>query len=123
MVVTGEAGQWGPALSKLVGSRLLHMMQAADDRELLDIVGSGRTDLAVIDEEASRDVGLMRLVRIIRRLDEHVAIVLVTNHAERRWLEDALDLAAFSVLGKPLQFEALLRQLHGVMVKLNRYVT
>lgn len=123
MVVTGEAGQWGPALSKLVGSRLLHMTQAADDRELLDIVGRGRTDLAVIDEEASSDVGLMRLVRIIRRLDEHVAIVLVTNHTERRWLEDALELAAFSVLGKPLQFEALLRQLHGVMVKLNRYVT
>ena len=122
MVVTGEAGQWYPALSKLVGSRLLHTRLAADDRELLDIVGEGKMDLAVLDEEASSEVDIMRLLRIIRRLDQNVAIVLVTRQTDRRWLEDALELAAFSVLVKPLEFEVLLRQLHGVMMKLNRYV-
>jgi DNA-binding NtrC family response regulator len=52
---------------------------------------------------------------MIRRVDPRLPVVIVSRHNERRWLEDALRLAAFSVLNKPLQFEPLLRQIWRMM--------
>ena len=122
MVVTGEAGELSPALGKLVGANLLRTTVANSHRELLDIVAGGHFDMAVLDEEALGELDIIRLLRLIRRMDQRVAVVLVTSHSDRRWLEDAIKLSAFSVLGKPLELEVLLRQLYSVMMRFNRYV-
>ena len=122
MVIAGEAGEWISALGQFVGPQFLQTRFASNDRELLEIVESGEPDVAVLDDEASWDVDLMRLLRTIRRMDNDLAVILVTRHRERRWLEDALQLSAFSVIAKPLELEMFLRQIYGVMVRLNRIV-
>jgi DNA-binding NtrC family response regulator len=120
MVITGEAGEWMPALSRVIGPHFLHTRRASTGGELLDIVQAGEADVALIDDEVSLEIDLMRLLRLIRRLVEELAVIVVTPHRERRWLEGALELAAFSVIVKPVGLEMLLRQIHGIMSRLKR---
>ena len=51
-----------------------------------------------------------------------VLVVLLTGRSEPRWLQEALRLAAFSVVSKPLRLEELLRQIHRMMLRLDAYL-
>ncbi len=119
LVVTGEAQDWRDALEQLIGPRWLRTYQARDDRELLQVIGSGVADAAVLDDSAALGLDALRLLRMIRRVNAVVPVVVVTAHTERRWLEDALRLAAFSVVIRPLELEELLRQIQRVMARLD----
>lgn len=120
LVVTGEAESWLPALEQIVGPELLCTYQARDRKDLLDVVKSGSADAAVLDDALRWDVNVLQLLRMIRRLDRQLPVAIVTEHTDRRWLEDALRLAAFSVLTKPLQLEPLLRQIQRMMMRLDQ---
>lgn len=120
LVVTGEAEDWLPALGQIVGPRWLHTRRVRSDNELLEVVRTGQADAAVLDDDSPWDVDVLRLLRMIRRLDASLPVVVVTQHTDRRWLEDALSLAAHSVVVKPLELEELIRQIHGVMTRLAR---
>ena len=119
LVVTGEAEGWLPALQQIVGPQWLRPQHARDQKDLLDIVQAGEADAAVLDEEADWDVNVLQLLRMIRRVSASLPVAIVTTHTDRRWMEDALRLAAFSVLTKPLQLEPLLRQIQRMMVRLD----
>ena len=56
---------------------------------------------------------------MIRRLDAVLPVVVLTTRRDRRWLEHALRLAAFSVVVKPLELEELLRQIQRMMVRMD----
>jgi two-component system phosphoglycerate transport system response regulator PgtA len=120
LVVTGEAEDWLPALGQIVGPRFLHTRRVRSDHELLEVVRTGQADAAVLDDDAPWDVDVLRLLRMIRRVNARLPVVVVTKHTDRQWLEDALSLAAHSVVAKPLELEELLRQVHGVMTRLAR---
>lgn len=120
LVVTGEAESWLPALDSVIGPQWVRPYRVGDDRELLDVIQAGLADAAVLDEEAKWDLDVLQLLRMIRRLDRMLPVVVVTRHRERIWLENALSLAAFSVVVKPLEFEELLRQIQRMMSRLDR---
>ena len=120
LVVTGEAEGWLPALEQIVGPALLRPYFARSEDDLFDVVSAGQADAAVLDEEAPWDLGVLQLLRMIRRVDAVLPVVIVTTHTDRRWLEDALRLTAFSVLTKPLGLEPLLRQIQRMMSHLDR---
>ena len=119
LVVTGEAESWLPALELIVGPDVLVPTMVNDDRELLDVVQAGEADAAVLDDGARWAVDVLQLLRMIRRLDAHLPVVVVTARRDRRLLQDALRLAAFSVVVKPLQLEELLRQIQRMMLRLD----
>ena len=48
-----------------------------------------------------------------------IPVVIVSSRRDRRWLEAALRMAAFSVVAKPLQLEELLRLIHRLMNRLD----
>ena len=121
LAVTGEAEDWLPLLDKLVGPSLLRPFYARDERDLLDIVQSGCVDAAVLDEELAWDVDVLSMLRMIRRVDIAIPVVVVTSRNDRRWLEDALRLAAFSILAKPLQLEPLLQQIWRMMEDFDQF--
>lgn len=121
LVVTGEAENWRPVLDAIVGPRWLVTFEARNDREVLEVVRSGIADAAVLDDSAELGVEALQLLRMIRRLDAVLPVVVVTTeHPERRWLEDALRLAAFSVVTGPLELEELLRQIQRMMLRINQ---
>ena len=118
LVVSGEAGEYVDALAKIIGPHWLETYMARSDQEVLQLVRAGRADAVVLDEEAA-ELELLKLLRIIRRLNQAMLVVLLTGRADRRWLEEALRLAAFSVVSKPLQLEELLLQIHRMMSRLD----
>jgi len=109
-----------PALETIIGPQLLKPVQVDSDRELLDVVRSGHADAAVLDDEARWSVDVLKLLRMIRRLDQELPVVVVTKRRDRRLLEDALRLTAFSVMVKPLALEELLRQIQRMMARIDR---
>ncbi|MFW6061826.1 MAG: hypothetical protein ACOC93_03365 [Planctomycetota bacterium] len=117
LVLTGEAESWMPALQQIVGPDLVPY-RVQGERELLEVVEAGLADAAVLDEEAEQDIPVLQVLRMIRRMDAMLPVVIVTRRRDRRWLEDALRLAAFSVVAKPLELESLLRQVQRLMVRL-----
>ncbi len=119
LVLTGEAEAWTSALGKIVGPRWVRARRVHSGRELIEVVRAGRADAAVLDDESIWDVDILRLLRMVRQMDQQLPVVVVTDHTDRQWLEDALRLAAYSVVVKPLELEELLRQIHGIMLRLS----
>ena len=119
LVVTGEAESWLPALEVIIGPEVLRPLKVSDDEELLHVVASGQADAAVLDDAAEWSVDVLRLLRMIRRANELLPVVVVTGRRDRRLLQDALSLAAFSVVVKPLALEELLRQIWRMMDRLD----
>ncbi len=118
LLVSGEAGEYVDALDKIIGPVWLATYRVRTDREILQLVQSGLPDALVLDEEAM-DLDPLRLLRMIRRLNQALLVVLVTGRRDRRWLEEALRLTAFSVVSKPLGLEEMLLQIHRMMVRLD----
>jgi DNA-binding NtrC family response regulator len=102
-----------------VGTEYLVPRPVSDDRELLDIVGSGEADAAVLDDAAQWRLDALQLLRMIRRVNLTLPVVVVTGRRDRHWLEDALRLTAFSVVIRPLELEELLRQIARMMRRLD----
>ena len=119
LVVTGEAVSWLPALERIVGSQYLLARRVHGDRELLDVVTAGGVDAAVLDDAADWRLDALQLLRMIRRVNTTLPVVVVTGRRDRHWLEDALRLAAFSVVTRPLELEELLRQIQAMMRRLD----
>jgi len=120
LVVTGEAESWLPALEQIVGPRWVQPYHASGPRELMDLVESGLADAAVLDDETDWAVDVLRLLRMIRRLNAMLPVVVVTGLRDRRWLESALRLEVLSVVVRPLALEELLRQIRRMMLRLDR---
>lgn len=119
LAVSGEAQTWLPALERIVGPQWLRPRLVRDERELLDVIGAGRVHAAVLDDEAEWALDVLQLLRLVRQLNAMLPVVVVTRHSDRRWLENALRLTVFSVVTKPLQLEALLRQIERMMTRLD----
>lgn len=118
LVVTGQAESWLPALEQIVGPRFLVPRKVGSDRELLNVVSQGQADAAVLDDAVQWQLDVLQLLRLIRRVDRILPVLVVTRRRDRRWLEDALRLAAFSVVTRPLELEELLRQVARMMRRL-----
>jgi len=119
LVVTGEAETWLPALEQIVGREYLDARQVGDDSELLRVVESGVADAAVLDDQVGWELNVLQVLRMIRRVDAVLPVVVITERMERRWLEDALRLAVFSVVSRPLELEELLRQIQRMMARID----
>ena len=120
LVVTGEAQTWLPALHQIIGAEVLVPRPVSDHRELLDVVGKGEADAAVLDDAAQWRLDALQLLRMIRRVNRALPVVIVTGRRDRHWLEDALRLTAFSVVTRPLELEELLRQIARMMRRLDQ---
>jgi DNA-binding NtrC family response regulator len=119
LAVTGEAESWLPALELLISSRYLRPRRVRGDQQLLEMVELGAVDAAVLDDSAEWELDVLQLLRMIRRLDAVLPVVVVTGRRDRHWLQDALRLAAFSVVTRPLELEELLRQIERMMRRLD----
>ena len=120
LVVSGEAEGWLPSLRQIVGPQWLWAYHVDSDGQLLEVVSAGLADAAVLDEAAGWSVDVIHLLRMIRRVNAMLPVVVVTSRSDRRLLEEALRLAAFSVVTRPLALEELLRQIHRMMLRLDQ---
>ena len=119
LVVTGEAESWQPALEQIVGRQWLVTYRVRGRDELLQVVQAGVADAAVLDDTAEMGMDVIQMLRLIRRVNAMLPVVIVSGQVDRRFMENALKLAAFSVVQRPLELEELLRQLSRMMQRLD----
>lgn len=119
LAVSGEAESWLPALEQIVGPRFLTTYKVNGERELFEVVRSGLVQAAVLDEAIDWRMDVLQLLRMIHRLNSALPAVVLTTRTDRRYLEDALRMAVFSVVVKPLELEELLFQIQRMMVRLD----
>ena len=120
LVVTGESKSWLPALETLVGAQWVQPCPVGSDGELMTVVQNGQADAAVLDDEVDWSLDVLRVLRMIRRLDATFPVVVVTRQRDRHHLQAMLELRAYSVLARPVELEQLLRQIHGMMIRLDQ---
>ncbi|MBT3278195.1 MAG: response regulator [Phycisphaerales bacterium] len=118
LVVTGEAEYWLDALKRTVGPQWLRIRVVRDGDALLVAVQTSRVDAVVVDDQAYGVDSPELLIRKIRRVRPVMPVILVSDRSDRQSLEDAMRLAVFTVLARPVGFEMLLRQIHGIMLRL-----
>lgn len=118
LVVSGEAGDYAEAVMQIIGPRWVETYKVSSDGEVLRLVRAGVADAVILDEEVA-EIDILALLRMVRFLNQALLVVLLTGPADRRRLEEALRLAAFSVVIKPLRLEELLVQIHRMMVRLD----
>lgn len=119
LVVSGDAGRHVEILRTLLGPHLVDMYNAGDVTELLAIVQRGRADVAIIDSDRGEEE-VLKALRMIRRVNAAMPVVLVTGRVTRRFMEGALRLEAFSIVHKPVEREDLLIQLQRILQRLAR---
>jgi len=119
LVVTGEAQSWQDALEQIVGPQWITTYRVRGGSELLKVVEAGVADAAVLDDTADLGLDVMQILRMIRRLDSALPVVIITEQPDRRYMENALRLAAFSIVQRPLELEELLRQIRRMMIRLD----
>ena len=120
LVVTGQATDWAPALSRLIGPRYVELHRVDSNRDLMDVVQSHQADAAVVDDQVDWANDGLKLLRMIRRVDVDLPVLIVTRHHDRQFLQSALQLHAYSVVSGPLGFEQLLRQIYGMMQRMEQ---
>ncbi len=118
LVVTGESEYWLEALKRIVGPQWLRVRVVRDGEALLHEIATTRVDAAVVDDQARGVDSPDLLIRQIRRVRPSMPLVLVSDRCDRQSLEDAMRLAVYSVVARPVGFETLLRQIHGIMHRL-----
>ena len=119
LAVSGEAEAWLEALDLIVGPGCLATYKVNGEDELIEVVRAGLAHAAVLDEDVHWRLDVLQMLKMVHRLDATLPVVVVTRRQDRRWLESALRLAAFSVVCKPLEFEERLRQIQRSMVRLD----
>ncbi len=117
LVITGEARNYAQFLERLVGPDLLLLKPVGTEEQVLNLVQSGQPDAVVLDEAAMR-IDALRVLRMIRRVNQTMLVLVLAQRANERRLAEALDLAAFSVVLKPLHLEELLNQLYRMMLRM-----
>jgi len=120
LVVSGEAQAWKDALDQIVGPGVLATYEVGGEQELIEIVEAGLADAAVLDDDVNWGLDVLQMMRMLHRMQSALPVVVVTRRSDRRWLESALRMAAFSVVGKPLELEELLRQIQRIMFRLDQ---
>ncbi|HEY8560013.1 MAG TPA: response regulator [Pyrinomonadaceae bacterium] len=83
------------------------IIEAADGREALEIVGKSFPDLILMDIAMPVMDGLTatRKIRTIRRAD-HIPIIAVTAHG-RQFYKKAIEAGCDDLIEKPVDFDAL----------------
>jgi len=114
LVVSGEARQHVGNLRKLLGPHPVDMYNAADTGDLIETVQDGRADAVVVDSDRGQQ-DVLKILRMIRRVNAALPVILVARRTPRRFMEGALRLAAFSIVHKPVEREELLIQLRRLV--------
>jgi len=112
-------------LAMLNAIGILNVRTAADGREAFEAVKQQRPDILITDADMGH-VGGMELVRSVRRYQEqtgpYLPIIMVTGHAEQKWVEDARDAGVDEFLAKPISASSLYSRVSEVILNPRPFV-
>jgi DNA-binding NtrC family response regulator len=116
-VLVNEANwAWPMAMKSLFEPRGVNMLLARCAGDVMEIVRQRRIHTAIVDIDSTTLSGL-GVVRILKEHNPLLPCILLAETFEEKVLKKALELDVFSVIGKPVDFELLRKQLDRLFVR------
>jgi two-component system nitrogen regulation response regulator GlnG len=99
------------SVSRGLQTEALKVLTAATGREAIDCIGTQRPDVVVLDVRLP-DMSGLEALDLIRSLDSHLPVIVVTAYASTETAIEAMKRGAFDYLLKPVPLEPLRSLVH-----------
>jgi DNA-binding NtrC family response regulator len=103
-------------LAKRLAKRGLEVTRAFNGTEAIRSLRFNHFDVAVVDLKME-DVDGVEVLRIFKRMDPEMEVIMLTGHGSEQAARDAMRLGAFDYLTKPCELADLLHKIHEAFKK------
>ncbi len=107
VLLADDEREFVDALAERLEMRGLTAKIVTSGEEVLRVLEEHRVDVAVIDVKMPGMGGIAAL-KALHETYPHIAVIMLSGHADINTAVSAMDLGAFDYLVKPVQFEELL---------------
>lgn len=114
LLITDRDRDWCEHVGELAAPQGFQPRIAAGADAAIDLVERGGIDAAILGGRLERPDALT-VLKVIRSINAGLPCVVVAQHMSRRVLEDALALAAFSVVQSPVDDQVLSEVVHRIL--------
>ena len=94
------------------------IVEAGDGVEALEIIGSNRPDLVLVDWNMPEMDGL-ELVRKVRETDKSLPMIMITSESEKRRVIEAIKAGVNNYVVKPFTADVLSGKIDQTLAKVN----
>lgn len=114
VLLANEQEGWHQTVRTLLEPQGIATVSARSGREALDLIEKQPIHVAVLDQQMPQ-LGGLQVIKLMRDLQGAPPSILLANQLSTNLLHEALGMKVFSVLSKPVDFNALLDALARVM--------
>jgi DNA-binding response OmpR family regulator len=116
VLISNANWAWPQAVERIFQPRGVNALMAETGGDMLELVDQNKIHLAILDMGLDEFSGLQTL-RMIRQHNEQLPCILLAKKINKKLLAAALDLRAFSVIGKPVDLNLLAGQIDRLFLK------
>ena len=110
LLVDDEAG-YVRVLANRLGKRGFVVTKTYGGTQALQAMRTHEFDAAILDLKME-DMDGFEVLKILKRLDPNLVIIILSGHGSEKAARDGVALGAFGYLTKPCEFEELLSMIH-----------
>ena len=114
VLLANEQEHWHKTVRALLEPQGIETVSARSGREALDLIEHRSIHVAVLDQQMPQ-LGGLQVIKLMREMQSAPPSILLANQLSTNLLHEALAMQVFSVLSKPVDFNALLDALARVM--------
>ena len=113
-MLANEQEGWHQTVRALLEPQGIETVSARSGREALNLIEQRSIHVAVLDQQMPQ-LGGLQVIKLAREMHNAPPSILLANQLSTNLLHEALGMQVFSVLSKPVDFNALLDALARVM--------
>jgi DNA-binding NtrC family response regulator len=114
VLLANEQEGWHQTVRGLLEPQGVQTLSARNGREALRLIEKEPIHVAVLDQQMPQ-LGGLQVVKLMREMQKAPPAILLANELTHHLLREALGMHVFSVLSKPVDFNALLDTLARVL--------
>ena len=114
VLLANEQEGWHQTVRALLEPQGIETVSARSGREALNLIEQRSIHVAVLDQQMPQ-LGGLQVIKLAREMHNAPPSILLANQLSTNLLHEALGMQVFSVLSKPVDFNALLDALARVM--------
>jgi DNA-binding NtrC family response regulator len=114
VLLANEQEGWHRTVRGLLEPQGVRTLSVRSGREVLDVLQHDDVHVAVLDAQMPQ-LGGMQVVKMMQQAGRQTPSILLAEHLTNQLMQEALALQVFSVLSKPVDYQALLDSLARVV--------
>ncbi len=112
LLLVDDEQEYGNVLAKRFARREIATTNAYNGSEALQALRWRDFDVVVLDLKLGGDMDGLEVLRICKRIDKNLPVIILTGHGSAEAAKEGLALGAFDYLTKPCELDELLGKIH-----------